>query len=122
MIDRQAAVAYRRRLAEIDEDLAEAQDWSDHGRREQLELERAALLDELAAAAGLGGRPRRVGSSDERARMAVRKAIAATFDRVERHDPALARLLRDSIRTGSTCRYEPDPARPVTWVLRPPAG
>jgi hypothetical protein len=66
---------------------------------------------------GLGGRRRRFGSAGERARVAVRKAIAAALTRIEDHDAALARLLRDTVRTGAACRYDPDPARPVTWRL-----
>jgi hypothetical protein len=33
----------------------------------------------------------------------------------------LARRLRDAVRTGGWCRYEPDPGRPVRWVLDGPA-
>ncbi|MGW7442791.1 hypothetical protein [Kitasatospora sp. NPDC054795] len=28
--------------------------------------------------------------------------------------------LLDEVRTGTSCRYDPDPARPVTWLLDPP--
>jgi hypothetical protein len=64
-----------------------------------------------------GGRRRRFSSADERARVAVRKAISATLARIGQHDAALARLLRDTVRTGWACRYDPDPARPISWVL-----
>jgi soluble cytochrome b562 len=117
VVDDQALAMYRDRLREIDGDLAEAESWADQGRVERLRREREALLDEVSSATGLAGRRRRVGSTNERARVAVRKAIAATLDRVERQDPALGRLLRDTVITGTTCRYDPDPARPVTWVF-----
>jgi len=116
--DAQALAAYRQRLRDLDAELAEARSWADAGRAARLGLEREALLSELGAAAGLGGRPRRFSSADERARVAVRKAIAAALTRVEARDPAFARLLRDTIRTGARCRYDPDPARPVSWILR----
>ncbi|WP_206778459.1 MULTISPECIES: hypothetical protein [Frankia] len=116
LLDAQALAAYRRRLSEIDADLAEADAWADPVRLERARLERQALLDELAAATGLGGRRRRAGSTRERARVAVRKAIVAAVDRIDRIDPAVARLLRDTVRTGTTCRYDPDPSRPVRWV------
>ncbi len=35
----------------------------------------------------------------------------------EPRDKSLGRQLRDSVRTGSACRYHPDPARPVIWML-----
>jgi hypothetical protein len=37
-------------------------------------------------------------------------------------DPALARLLHGTVRTGAVCRYDPDPGRPVRWLLSPAAG
>jgi hypothetical protein len=120
VIDARALAAYRARLRDIDAELAEAGNWADEGRLTRLRLEREALLDEVRSAAGLSGRPRRFSTAAERARVAVRKAIAAALDRIADHDPALARLLRDTVRTGAACRYDPDPARPVTWLLDPP--
>lgn len=120
LLDARALADYRRRLVELDDELAEAKSWADPARAARLGLERSALLDELAAATGFGGRTRRFASSQERARTAVRKAIAGTLGRIEQHDPALARLLRDTVHTGASCRYDPDPARPVRWLLNRP--
>lgn len=63
--------------------------------------------------------PRRLASSRERARTAVRAAIAAALDRIAEYDPALARLLRDTVHTGATYRNEPAPERAVAWRLDP---
>ncbi|HEX4098929.1 MAG TPA: hypothetical protein VHY21_00075 [Pseudonocardiaceae bacterium] len=82
--------------------------------------ERDALLDQLMTATGLHGRQRRTSSAGERARVAVRKAVAAAIDRIDQLDPALGRLLRDTVRTGTVCRYDPDPTRPVRWLLDEP--
>jgi hypothetical protein len=117
VIDRAALDAYRRRLAEIDAALDEADEWSDSARAETLALERDALLEQVASATGRGGRPRQAGGSAERARVAVRKAIAAAIGRVGAVDAATGRLLQDTIRTGTVCSYEPDPHRPIHWVL-----
>lgn len=119
LLDRQALSAYRRRLTELDDELDEARAHADLGREERLDRERDALLDQLRAATGLGGRARVTGGTHERARVAVRKAIAAAVDRVAAVDPALGRLLRDTVSTGAACRYDPDPDRPVRWVLQP---
>lgn len=116
LVDRRAAAAYRHRLDEIDQDLAEAEQWSDTERVARLQAEREALLDELLTSTGLGGRRRTMGSNEERARVAVRKAVAAAIDRVEEVDASLGRLLRDTVRTGAHCRYDPDPTRPIRWV------
>ena len=59
--------------------------------------ERDALVDEIAAATGLGGRLRVSGSSGERARVAVQKAITAAIDRIATVDEPLARHLRLSL-------------------------
>jgi hypothetical protein len=116
-LDRRALTAYRNRLREIDEELDEAQSWNDPARAERIEAEREALLRELAGAAGLGGRSRTMGGTAERARVAVRKAITAALDRIDAEDPAMARLLRRTVHTGSACRYEPDPDTPLEWLL-----
>jgi hypothetical protein len=117
VIDRRAIAEYRRRITELDEDLAEAEGWADPARATRLRAERDAIVEHLTKAAGLGGRTRVVGATAERARIAVRKAIAAAIGRIEEHDPALARRLRDTVRTGMVCRYDPDPTRPITWLL-----
>ncbi|NMN95612.1 hypothetical protein [Antrihabitans stalactiti] len=117
VLDAAAKSAYRRRLADLDEEIAEASAWSDTERAARLELERDALLDQLAAAAGLGGRGRVALSNSERARVAVRKAISAALDRIAQQDPTFARLLRDAVRTGRVCSFEPDPSRPIEWRL-----
>jgi hypothetical protein len=117
VIDRRALQAYRGRLAAIDIELDAADRAGDAGRSERLRAERDAVLGEVQSATGLGGRPRQSGSSQERARVAVRKAVAAAIERVAAHDPALGRLLADCIDTGRTCRYRADRARPVEWLL-----
>ena len=117
VIDAQALTAYRSRLAGIDEELGEAESWADQSRATRLQLEREALVDEIGAATGLGGRRRRFSSAHERARVAVRKAIVAALNRIAERNEALARQLRDSVRTGGACRYDPDPGRPVNWIL-----
>jgi hypothetical protein len=117
LLDRQALAAYRRRLAELDEDLAEADAWGDPLRGERLTAEREALLAQVAQATGLGGRIRGTTGTRERARVAVRKAIVAAIIRIGETDSTLGRLLRDTVITGGSCRYDPDPVRPVRWVL-----
>lgn len=119
-VDRQALSAYRQRLHELDAELDEAASWSDPGRVDSLSAEREALLAEVRRATGLGGRVRTSGGSGERARVAVRKALRAALDRIEMIDPATARLLQASVRSGAVLRYDPDPDAPVSWVLQTP--
>lgn len=117
LADRQALAAYRARLADLDAEIAEAEDWADAGRLAVAREERDALLDELGRVAGLGGRPRTSGSSQERARVAVRKAITAAITRIATVDEATAHHLRTCVTTGLTCSYQPGPGSLRTWVL-----
>jgi hypothetical protein len=117
VLDKPALSAYRQRLRDLEQELAEAEEWSDLGRLDAVRAERDALLDELARATGLGGRPRTTGSSQERARVAVKKAITAAIDRIATVDGPLARHLRTGSHTGLNCSYEPDPGDGRDWVL-----
>lgn len=56
---------------------------------------------------GLGGRPRKAASSAERARINVRQRVQDAIARIGEHSPALGKHLRQTIRTGSFCRYDP---------------
>lgn len=76
LLDAQAKNAYRRRLAEIDEDLEEARLMRDSGRVVQAEAERDFLIRELSRAFGISGRGRRAGSASERARVSVTRRSA----------------------------------------------
>lgn len=117
VIDARALMAYRRRLSEIDRELDQADDRGDALAGAALTSERDTLLAQVSAATGLGGRPRTTGSSAERARITVRKAIAAALDAIHSADPVVARHLATHTRTGLTCRYEPDPDAPIHWRL-----
>jgi tetratricopeptide (TPR) repeat protein len=116
LLDAAARAAYRRRLAELDDDLAVASAHQDLGAVPRLERERAALIAELRRAAGLGGRPRSLGSgTTERARKAVTARLREAIGRVGAVLPELGAHLDRSVLTGTTCRYEP--TEPVTWDL-----
>ncbi len=115
-LDATALAAYRHRLSELDQQLEATDRRGDQATAEQLTAERDVLIEELRSATGLGGRSRTTGSSTERARIAVRKAIATALTQIDQHAPDIARLLRDAVHTGITCRYDANPDHPLTWV------
>ena len=117
VLDEEARSSYRRRLAEVEEDLAEARAMNDLGRVELAERDRDYLLAELAAATGLGGRTRTTGSTVERARTSVTRSLRYAIARLSEHLPDVGRHLSGAVRTGTWCRYEPDPLAPVSWRL-----
>lgn len=115
VLDDRAKAAYRARLTELEEDLAEAEAFGDPERASRLEAERRSLVDELSRAVGLGGRDRHLGSDAERARVNVTRALRLAIDRVERQHPDLGRHLRVCVRTGTECEYAPAPGEEVAW-------
>jgi len=117
MLDTQAKAAYKRRTAELREQLEEARELNQLERVDQLEEEIEAVGRELSRAVGLGGRDRRAASPAERARINVTRAVKVALERIAEHNPALAALLTSSIRTGTFCSYTPDSRLPSSWQL-----
>ncbi|HSK91557.1 MAG TPA: hypothetical protein VK875_09605 [Euzebyales bacterium] len=117
LLDEQARTAYRRRLAEIDADIDQAQAIGDTQRAAQAATERDFLMRELSRAFGLGARTRRAGSASERARAAVTRALRTAMARIDTHHPALGAHLDRAVHTGTYCSYQPDPRIPTTWQL-----
>jgi hypothetical protein len=117
MLDARAKEAYRRRLAESEEDIEEARAMGDTGRATQAGVERDFLVRELSRAVGLGGRDRRAGSTSERARASVTRAVRQAITRIRQHHPPLGKHLDHAIHTGAFCAYQPDPRMPVGWAF-----
>ena len=115
ILDARAKDAYRRRLAEIDDDIEQARATGDAERAAQADAERDFLVRELARAFGLSGRGRRAASASERARAGVTRAVRQAIARIGEHHPQLGEHLNRTIRTGTYCAYFPDPRAPAGW-------
>ncbi|WP_433129940.1 ATP-binding protein [Micromonospora sp. CA-240977] len=115
VLDDEAKARYRQHLARLDEEIDRAAARDDDRKVSKLDAERGALLDELRAAAGLAGRSRRLGDEAERARKTVTARIRDALRKLDERHPALASHLRESVSTGSTCRYLPP--EPPPWRL-----
>ena len=115
VLDAPARAAYRERLAELRDDLAEAEDLNDAGRMERARSEIGFLERELSAAVGLGGRARRTASPEERARKAVYNRIRHVLRSLQKVHPELAEHLSDTLQTGTSCLYRPRSA--PDWLL-----
>jgi hypothetical protein len=102
-------IAHRALAQDLREELAEARAFNDPERvsraREQLEL----------IAAGVEQADEATSAASERARINVTRAIKAAIRRIAEHEPDLGHLLRGTVRTGASCRYDPDPGIPLTW-------
>ena len=115
MLDARAKSAYRRRLAEIEDDIGHARAVGDTDRESQADSERDFLVRELSRAVGLGGRDRRAASASERARVGVTRAIRYAVARIGEHHPLLGEHLNLAIRTGTYCGYFPDRRALAAW-------
>ncbi|WP_222851328.1 ATP-binding protein [Phytoactinopolyspora mesophila] len=115
MLDDTAKAQYRHRLTQLDDEIERALGQHDDARAGELDRERAALLDELRAAAGLAGRTRRLGDEAERSRKTVTARIRDTLRRLADRHPELAEHLRSSVITGTQCQYRP--AGEFSWEL-----
>jgi tetratricopeptide (TPR) repeat protein len=117
VLDEEAREAYRRRLAEVEDDLAAAARDNDEARQQLAERDRDYLLAELRSAVGLGGRVRGTGGSAERARTSVTRSLRYALARLEDVEPELGRHLTGTVRTGTWCSYVPDPLVPIEWKV-----
>lgn len=106
ILDAEARRAYRERIDELTHELADAEQ-----SRDELEFLRA----QLSSGEGLGGRDRPSASTSERARQAATKALKSALASIAAHSPELGRHLASTVRTGTYCRYEPDPRLPIVW-------
>ncbi len=117
MLDARAKDAYRRRLAEIDDDIDQALAFGDAERAAQADAERDFLIRELSRAVGLSGRDRRAASASERARAGVTRAVRQAIIRIAGHHHQLGEHLDRTIHTGTYCAYQPDPRAPAGWAF-----
>jgi tetratricopeptide (TPR) repeat protein len=115
LIDNEARRAYRTRLAELRDALEEAEAWGKADEAGMLREEMDFIMQELSRAVGLGGRSRRAGSTAERARLNVTRAVRSAIQRIAAADPGLAAHLEATIHTGVMCVYTPDPRAPIAW-------
>jgi hypothetical protein len=115
-LDDEARRQYQARILELQADVSEARDAADLVRAERAEAELDALVEQLAGAFGLGGRPRRgTGSASERARSTVTARIRSAIRQIASTHPELGRHLEHAVRTGTWCRYAPE--LPVRWEI-----
>jgi len=115
LVDAQARREYRVRLAELHQELEEAERMGDQVRTDSARRELDAIAGQLSAAYGLGRRRREPNDPAERARIAVAMRIRGALERIEKEHHQLGRHLSGAIQTGTFCTYSPEV--PTTWEL-----
>ncbi len=107
LLDDRARRDYRKRMAELQTEVEEAEAQGDAAAAEEARAELEQLSGELARAFGLDGRARRAGSAVERARINVQRRLKDAQSRIGKECPAAGRHLEWAIRTGLFCSYRP---------------
>ncbi len=115
ILDATAKAAYKRRLADLQEELEEAEAFNDPERAARSQEEIEALVNQLAAGVGLGGRDRKAASQAERARVNITKSVKDALKKIDENHSSLGEHLRSTIRTGTYCAYLPDPRLHISW-------
>jgi hypothetical protein len=113
ILDERARAELHDRLSTLDEAIARAEAIGDGAAATRASDERSALVRELRAATGLGGRRRALADPAERARKAVSGRIRESIEKLRAAHPELARHLEQSITTGHACAYRPPHA--LVW-------
>ena len=114
ILDEQALGQYRERMAEIDDELAQARANNDLGRVELLTEEQETLYAHVGRATGLRGKKREAVDERERARKSVSAAIHRAIDAIhEQHEP-LKQHLDNSLKIGEFLSYQPE--QHISWT------
>jgi hypothetical protein len=107
VLDAKAKAAYKERVEALRERIAEANRFGDYSGAEKAQDEVDAIADQIAAAVGIGGRDRKVGSHVERARINVQRRLKDAIQRIAEHDTALGKYLSAAVKTGTWCSFTP---------------
>jgi hypothetical protein len=105
LLDETARHAYRKRLADLEELISEAERLGDASRASRLQNEKDALVAELSRAVGRGGRVRQAGSTTERARVNAQRRLKDAIARIREADMELGQFFERSLRTGTFCCF-----------------
>jgi hypothetical protein len=114
LIDEKARQQYQKKIIELQNDLEEAEQYSDFARMEKLQEEYDRLIDHLSVSLNIKGKARKTGGAVEKARAAVTWRIRNAIARIEQHHPMLGAHLSNAIKTGTLCSYKPD--REIQWI------
>lgn len=118
LLDGQSRAAYRRRVAELRDEVEDALAVEDDDRAARVQAELDHLVAELARAFGLGGRDRKASSVAEKARLNVTRALRTALAKLTDALPEPGAVLDRRVRTGVFCAYEPHPDDEAVWSVQ----
>lgn len=103
--DAEARRQYAQKLAELEEEIAEATEFNDQGRLEKLQEDRQAIVDHVTKGSRKGGKAR-VTTDASLARKRIRQQVQRDIKRIEQSAPELAEHLRIAFQGDAFC-YRP---------------
>jgi tetratricopeptide (TPR) repeat protein len=119
LLDARSRETYRRRAAQLRDDIEDALAVEDDERAAAAQAELDALVAELSRAFGLDGQERKASSVVERARLNVTRALRAAIATVTDALPDAGPVLDRRVRTGTFCAYEPQRDDELLWTVQP---
>lgn len=108
--------AARSRVADLRQELEEAESLGDSERAARASEELQLIEDSLVDLLGLGANGA-AGAAGERARLNVTRALRRALARITEADVPLGQELSLCVRTGRFCAYDPPPGRSITWSV-----
>ncbi len=114
LIDEKARKQYQKKILELQNEIEEAEQYSNFAQLEKLQEEYDRLIDHLSGSLNLRGQTRKTGGAVEKARAAVTWRIRNAIARIEQHHPMLGAHLSNAVKTGTLCSYKPD--REIQWI------
>jgi tetratricopeptide (TPR) repeat protein len=118
LLDSASRTAYRHRIEQLRTQIDDALECGQEERAEALQVEHDQLVQQLAQAFGIGGRPRAAGSAAEKARLNVTRALRSALARLVEALPEPGAILDRRVRTGLYCAYEPGDDDVVRWIVQ----
>ncbi|WP_423128955.1 tetratricopeptide repeat protein [Gaoshiqia sp. Z1-71] len=114
LIDEKAREQYQKKILNLQNEIEEAEQYSDFDRLEKLQEEYDLLIEHLSGSLNLRGKSRKTGGAVEKARAAVTWRIRNAIARIEQHHPTLGTHLSNAVKTGTLCSYKPE--REIPWI------
>ncbi len=114
-IDEKAKTSYQKKIKSLLADIEDAKEMNNSELVFKLEEDYESLVDHLSKSLGLAGKPRKIGSSVEKARSAVTWRVRSAIKKIEAVHPQLGKHLSNSISTGTFCSYKPELT--VNWTV-----
>ena len=106
LMDEKGKKELKSHIIKLDQQIADAIEFGDIEKAEELKNEKEQILTLLSTDFGLGGKPRKINSPIEKVRKRVEKRISTDIKNLDETFPEFSKHLA-CIKTGTECKYLP---------------